>query len=241
MSVNDSKKNQPIPEGKDTSLLEVKNLGVTINTKPVLQNISFSVKRGETLAIIGPNGAGKTILLRSLMGLLPYQGIITWHKGVRIDYVPQKFSVEETMPVSVREFFLLKSGNFWRPRKDFFFHLKHELKIVGLSEEIMNHLLGEISGGELHRVLIAWAIAGHPDVLLVDEPTAGIDIGFEETVYTILKALQKERHTTIILVSHDLNIVYRYADNVLFINKNMLCHGKPQDALNPKELVKLYG
>ena len=100
---------------------------------------------------------------------------------------------------------------------------------------------GDLSGGQLQRLLIAWAMIDHPDVLLFDEPTTGIDIGAEETIYTIMHRLQDERSTTVLLISHDLNIVYRYAGSVLCINKQMVCHGYPQEVLNPQELARIYG
>ena len=222
-------------------ILEVKNLSVNLDHEKILEDISFTVKRGEALAIIGPNGAGKTVLFRTLLGLLPHRGIVEWSKGVRIGYVPQKFFVEKSFPITVKEFFLLKSPRFWMPEKKFIGHLEHELSLVGVKKDILARPLNELSGGQLQRILISWAMLNHPDILLFDEPTAGIDVGAEETIYTILHKLQRERGTTILLISHDLNIVYRYADKVLCVNKQMICHGKPEDILNPKELSRIYG
>ena len=101
--------------------------------------------------------------------------------------------------------------------------------------------MGWLSGGQLQRVLIAWAILDNPDVLLFDEPTAGIDVGGEETIYNLLKKLNDERAMTILLISHDLNIVYKYANTVLCVNKQKICFGRPNDVLDPQALVKLYG
>lgn len=223
------------------NILEVKNLLVNLDHENIVDDISFTVRRGEALAIIGPNGAGKTVLFRTLLGLLPHRGIVEWQKGIRIGYVPQKFFVEKSFPITVQEFFLLKSLHFWMPDNAFLGHLPHELSLVGLEKEILAKPLSELSGGQMQRILISWAMLNHPDVLLFDEPTAGIDIGAEETIYTILHKLQNDRGTTIILISHDLNVVYRYADNVLCINKAMICHGKPENVLNPKELAQIYG
>ena len=222
-------------------ILEVTNLSVNLDRELLLDGISFQVKRGEALAIIGPNGAGKTVLFRTLLGLVPHRGMVEWSHGVRTGYVPQKFFVEKSFPITVKEFFLLKSKRFCMPEKKFVVHLEHELALVGLHKDILLKPLNELSGGQLQRILISWAMLNHPDVLLFDEPTAGIDIGAEETIYTILHKVQQERGTTILLISHDLNIVYRYADNVLCINKAMICHGKPEDVLNPKELSHIYG
>lgn len=222
-------------------ILNVTNISVNLDHEKILDGVSFEVKQGEALAIIGPNGAGKTVLFRALLGLVPYRGMIEWKQGVRIGYVPQKFFVEKSFPITVQEFFLLKSPRFWMPERTFIVHLQHELSLVGLSKDILTKPLSELSGGQLQRILISWAMLNHPDVLLFDEPTAGIDVGAEETIYTILHKLQSDRGTTVILISHDLNIVYRYADKVLCVNKTMICHGKPEDVLNPKELAQVYG
>lgn len=221
--------------------LKVENLFVTFNGEPVLRDLSFSVKKGEALAVIGPNGAGKTVLFRALLGLLPFGGSVQWKEGVKIGYVPQKFLTDRTIPLTVKEFFLLKCGRFWFPAKEFIDHLAHELTLVGLSKEVLSKPLGELSGGQLQRVIVSWALIDHPDVLLFDEPTTGIDVGAEETIYNIMHRLQDERGTTVILISHDLNVVYRYAQNVLCLNKDMVCFGSPADVLTPQELSKLYG
>jgi len=222
-------------------ILEVKNLSVSFDGEKVLENISFPVMRGEVLAIIGPNGAGKTVLFRALLGLIPHEGTIAWEKSVRIGYVPQKLAIDRSVPITVKEFFLLKSRRFWIREKKFLEHLTHELLLVGLSESVLGRPLGELSGGQLQRVLVSWAMLNHPDVLLFDEPTAGIDVGGEETVYNLIHRLQDERNTTVLLISHDLNVVYRYAQNVLCINRHMVCHGVPQEVLSPKDLAHVYG
>ncbi|MDP3710795.1 MAG: metal ABC transporter ATP-binding protein [bacterium] len=225
----------------ENCVLEVKNLSVILDSEVILKDISFAVKKGEALAIIGPNGAGKTVLFRALAGLLPHKGEIHWADKMKIGYAPQKFLVDKSIPITVKEFFSLKSKNFWLLPKDFAEHLSHELELVGLDKGILNKPIAEISGGQMQRVLIAWAMLDHPDILLFDEPTAGIDVGFEETIYHLLRKLQKERGTTVLLISHELNIVYKYADSVLCLNKKMICHGSPAEVLNPQELAGLYG
>lgn len=230
-----------IQRQKSENILEVNNVSVTLDSEKVFTDISFSLKRGEALVIIGPNGAGKTVLFRALLGLIPYRGKISWAENTHIGYVPQKFPIEKGMPLSVQEFFLLRANHFWLPRKSFIDNLKNELSLVGLSKDILPKPVGELSGGQLQRLLVSWAMLNHPDVLLFDEPTAGIDIGFEETIYHLMQRMQNDLGTAILLISHDLNIVYRYAQTVLCLNKKMVCHGPPREVLNPKELVKLYG
>ncbi len=214
-------------------LLDVKDLEVVFDGKTILKNVSFSLKDGDVLAIVGPNGAGKSTVLRALLGLIKYEGSVNWRENIRIGYVPQKLSIEKNMPMTVREFMNLKNSSEAQ--------IHQSLKAVGVSLELLDHALGLLSGGELQRVLIAWALLGDPNVLLFDEPTSGIDIGGEETIYNLLHQIQDSQKLSLILISHDLNIVYQYANNVLCLNREMICYGVPRDVLDPESLVKLYG
>ena len=224
------------------NVLEVKDLSVQFgNEEPVLKDISFSVRKGDVLAIIGPNGAGKTILFMALMRLISYDGDISWSKDIKLGYVPQKLPENIHLPLTVKEFFVLKSKKFLLKDNPLLQSVVHELKSVGLEEEILGRKLAHLSRGQFQRVLIAWAILGHPNVLLFDEPTAGIDIAGEDTVYNLLHKLQDERGLTILLISHDLHIVYRYANSVLCLNRQQLCFGEPRKTLTNEQIAKLYG
>jgi zinc transport system ATP-binding protein len=139
------------------------------------------------------------------------------------------------------EFFLLQSPSFWRPSTDFSGHLDHELTLVGLDRAILHKNLGELSSGQTQRLLVAWAMLLHPGVLVLDEPTAGVDIGFEETIYSLIRRVQTERGTTVLLISHDLSVAYRYAQKVLCLNKSVVCQGPPVEALKPEALSILDG
>jgi len=222
-------------------ILEVHGLSVAFNSEEVLKDISFSVSEGDVLAIIGPNGAGKTVLFRALMGLIPFDGEIKWRDSAQIGYVPQKLFEKAELPLTVKEFFILKSKKLFFKDKQFIKSIDHELKSVGLKPEILNQQLANLSRGQFQRVLIAWAILGHPNVLLFDEPTAGIDFVGEGNIYNLLHKLQDERGMTVLIISHDLNIVYRYADKVLCLNKEGLCFGEPKKALTTEQIERLYG
>jgi len=119
--------------------------------------------------------------------------------------------------------------------------IPNELKAVGLKPEILNQRLINLSRGQFQKVLIAWAVLKHPNVLLFDEPTAGVDVAGEENIYNLLHKLQDERGMTVLIISHDLNIVYRYADRVLCLNKENLCFGEPERALTNERIEQLYG
>ena len=223
------------------NILDVRDLSVSFGKEVVLNGISFQVNEGDFLAIIGPNGAGKTVLFRALMNLIPYDGEVLWRENVKIGYVPQKLMEKAELPLTVKEFFLLKSNNLFFKDHNLKNSIAHELRSVNLDVTILDKQLVNLSRGQMQRVLIAWAILGHPHVLLFDEPTAGIDIAGEESVYNMLHKLQDERGITIIMISHDLNVVFRYANNVLCINKEKLCYGEPSQALTSEQIKKLYG
>jgi zinc transport system ATP-binding protein len=225
----------------DEPVLTVEALSVTLDGLSVIHNVSFTLKPGEALAVLGPNGAGKTVLFRALLGLLPHTGLVQWRPDVKIGYVPQRFSVDRSAPISTMEFFLLQSPSFWRPSAAFTNQLDQELRLMGLDGRVLGKGLGELSGGETQRVLIASALLQKPSVLLLDEPTAAVDAGFEDTVYALLHRVQIERGTALLLISHDLSVVYRYAQRVLCLNKSVVCQGSPVEALNPQALATLYG
>lgn len=228
---------------KDKILLSVQGLKVKFNSHSIVDNISFDVVRDSTLAIIGPNGAGKTVLFRAILGLIPYQGTVTWAPDVKIGYVPQKLFVAKDFPLTVSEFLHFKEGDHKR--------IHQILNSVGFKDVAASHLhndvrvlktkLGALSGGELQRVLIAYALLGKPNVLLFDEPTSGVDVSAEETIYSLINKLKAEKDLTIIFISHELQVVYKYADSVLCLNKEKICFGPPREVVDKESLTKLYG
>ncbi len=214
------------------NVLEVENLKVELGGEIILDNLSFKMKEGDILAILGPNGAGKTVLLKTLLNTLPFSGKIEWKAGVKKSYVPQRLPFIKDVPMSVMEFFKLKniSDNT----------IKESLLSVGLGEGTMVKNIGDLSSGQFQRVLIGWSLASNPQVLLFDEPTTGIDIGGQESVYSLLEKLSKERNLTILLVTHDLAIVHKLATKCLCLNKKIFCYGSPKE-LDVGQLSQLYG
>lgn len=222
-------------------ILEVKNLKVQFGREPVLENISFSVDEGKVFGIIGPNGAGKTTLFRALLGLVPYEGEIIWHKKARLGYVPQRLDVDLTLPLTGEELLLLRAKkSFWFPAGSMLREVRETLSHVR-AEHLAERRIGEMSGGELQRLLIAYAIFGKPEVLLFDEPTSGIDLAGEATIYTLIKHLAEEYKLSIFFISHDINIIYTFADHVLCLNRRLYCSGAPHDVLTEAQLKRLYG
>ena len=219
-----------------SKILELKNLSVEIEKNRILENINLEISEGEVTAIIGPNGAGKTILLKTLLGLLPYKGELSWRKGIKIGYVPQRMEIETDIPLTVREFFYLRNETGISDKK-----IKEVLRSVQLEEKILEAGLGGISVGQRQRVLVAWAVLSRPQVLLFDEPTADIDIHGQQSVYQMLHRLQDAMNLTIVLISHDLNVVYKYSQKVLCLNRRTICFGSPKEVFSPTHLMELYG
>lgn len=222
-------------EEKNETILTVRNLAIAFGSDTVVENLSFKVKRGEYLTIIGPNGSGKTTLFRALIGVLPYKGSIEWASGIRIGYVPQKLDIERNVPLSLRDFLISKTG------KNGGGALMSAIELVHLPPALLEKPLGSLSGGEFQRALVAFALLGGTNVLLFDEPTAGVDKPSEEQIYETLHRLQDERGLTILTISHDLSLVNRYADKVLCLNRQGVCFGVPEEVLRSETLAELYG
>ena len=215
--------------------LEVSNLSIRFGDADVFRGLSFRVPEGSSLAIIGPNGCGKTVLFKALVGSIPYQGRIRWEPGVRIGYVPQKLDVARDLPLTGRDLLAAKAG-VTKAGDD----AKEALRRVGL-EEVEDKLIGTLSGGQFQRLLVAMALVGRPNVLLLDEPTAGVDGPGQEKLNELVRRVQEKEGLTVLLISHELSIVYRYADNVLCLSRERSWFGPPRTILTPERLRELYG
>lgn len=221
---------------------EVQKISVSFKDVLVLQDLSFSLEKGETLAVIGPNGAGKTVLLKTLLGSIPYKGKIIWHHKPLFGYVPQRFEINRTTPLSVEELFLLnqRNGSFWITKKKYEEEAKRNLVHVGVGG-LWKKRLSLLSRGQLQRVLIAYALVGNPNIIFFDEPTASIDVEGEVAIHNLLRHLSKELGITLVIVTHDLNIAYKFADKVLCVNQKMFCSGTPKEIMTAAQLGALYG
>ena len=218
---------------KNGLILDVKNLSVVLDNQIIIENLSFEVEKGDVLTLLGPNGAGKSVLLKTLIGLFPYKGEIEWAKGLKIGYVPQRLPFIKDIPINIKDFFKLKNSS----EKE----TKEILNSVGYREGFLEKKIGDLSSGQFQRILIAWGLLGNPQVLLFDEPTTGVDISGEETIYKFLAELKEERNLTILLVTHDLSVVYKFSTNVICLNRQPICFGPPREVLTLESLQKLYG
>lgn len=235
---------------KNNIALEVKNLTVNYsNFKiPAIENINFRIEDNKIAIIIGPNGAGKTTLIKAILGLMPYQGEVlffgnpqhTEQHRYKIGYVPQRFSIDFSIPVTVNEFLDFALLNCKHTSKE-----KKQMIISSLSQVKAEHLsarrMATLSGGQLQRILLARAIVHEPRLLILDEPEAGVDVGGEKIFYEILENLVKKQDLSALLISHELEIVRAYADQVICLNRYLVCNGSPQKVLNRQTFEKLYG
>ncbi|MGH7584488.1 MAG: metal ABC transporter ATP-binding protein [Gemmatimonadales bacterium] len=219
-----------------TPALEVEHLSVTLGRTRVIDDLSFAVQPGSALAIIGPNGAGKTVLLKALIGAIPSEGAIRWH-AARIGYVPQKLDIERDLPLTGSDLLRAKA----EVTHDADSEIARVLALVELPPEVADQRIGTMSGGQFQRLLLAFALMGRPSILLFDEPTAGVDEVGEENIYTLFDRLQHEEGLTVILVSHELSLVYRFADNVLCLSRRTVFFGPPVEILTPERLQQAYG
>ena len=223
-------------------VVHVRGLNATLGEHHILQDLSFDVGPGEIVCIIGPNGSGKTTLVKSLLGLLPATGEMqvlgqpAGTPGLKIGYVPQRLDFDRSIPVTVRDL-----ASFFTAKEDRNeSHYRTCLGRVGI-DHLLNQRLGALSGGEFQRVLMSLALHRNPDLLVLDEPVAGVDAEGETVIYDMLSDLRQKSELTTLLVSHDLSVVYRYATQVLCLNHRLVCHGIPREVLTADTLGQLYG
>jgi manganese/zinc/iron transport system ATP- binding protein len=230
--------------------LEIHDLTVAFDRKPVLWNIDLTIPQGKLVGIIGPNGAGKSTLIKSVMGLLPlssgYAKLFDQPLDTvrdKISYVPQRESVDWDFPASVLDVVMMgrygKLGLFRRPRKADRDVAMECLKKVGM-EAYLNRQISQLSGGQQQRTFLARALAQQAEIYFLDEPFAGVDAATEKTIIQLLQEMTKARKT-VIVVHHDLQSVTEYFDWVILLNTRLIAHGPTESTFNSANLQEAYG
>ena len=225
-------------------VIKLENVTYRYNSDLVLEDISFKADEADLLGIIGPNGAGKTTLFSLILGLLEgYQGKITvFGEDLRnnrkvlkkIGYIPQKNIIDQGFPATVEE--IVSLGVFERKTKD---KIISAINTVGLLEQ-KHKRIGELSGGQQQRILIAKALVNEPQLLILDEPTTGIDLETQNKFYALLRKLNSENKITIILASHDLDAINKLANKIACVNRKMSFHGDAREFFGNEQLLKSY-
>ncbi len=200
----------------------------------LIRGVDISISPGEIVTLIGPNGSGKSTTVRSILGLIkPQEGSIHRRAGLRIGYVPQRVQIDPILPVNVSRLMTLTN----RYSND---QVAQALSAVGLAGK-QKQAVQELSGGEFQRVLLARALAGKPDLLVLDEPVQGVDFTGEIQLYDLIQSVREQTGCGVLLVSHDLHVVMAKTDSVICLNGHVCCHGTPQMVADNPEYIRLFG
>lgn len=215
------------------SLITARNLSVSHGRRTVLSDVNFTIEPGEIVTIVGPNGSGKSTLLRALLGMLRVSGEVTKKPGLVVGYVPQKLALDPSLPMPVTSFLNL-------PKPHSLAEQAEVLRRVGV-RNVADQQVSELSGGQLQRVLLARALLSKPDILVLDEPTQGLDQNGEAAFYQLIEAVRTETGVAVLMVSHDLHVVMSASDRVICLNGHVCCEGTPHVVRDAPEYRALFG
>ncbi|RHZ99446.1 metal ABC transporter ATP-binding protein [Cereibacter sphaeroides] len=216
------------------TLIAAHHLAVRRGRDEILSDVSLSVAPREIVTIVGPNGSGKSTLLRALLGILPAAaGRVSRKPGLRIGYVPQRLQVDGTLPLTAARFLSL-------PRRRAPAEVAAALERVGVPE-VADRQLADLSGGQFQRVLLARALLTEPELLMLDEPTQGLDQPGEAAFYRLIEEVRSTTGAAILMVSHDLHVVMAASDRVICLNRHVCCEGTPRVVSNAPEYRALFG
>jgi zinc transport system ATP-binding protein len=223
----------PSPQSSsDARLISAEDICVSAGSSRIIENVSLAIAPREIVVLIGPNGSGKTTLLKALVGLGRAQGRITRRPGLRLGYVPQHFVRDLSLPMTVKRLI-----EVYAPEKG---AARAALERIGIAA-LAGKQVATLSGGEMARVLLARAIVHKPDILLLDEPFAGVDLAGEAALYRLIAELRDEIGCAILLVSHDLHVVMAEADRVICLNRHICCQGAAGHVIRDPAFVQLFG
>ena len=216
------------------SLISTRDLTVSYGGAPVLHAVTLRIEAGEIVTIVGPNGSGKSTLLRAVLGIVPpHRGAVLRKPGVRLGYVPQKLHIDPGMPMPVARFLALPERRTGAEIAD----VLAQVGVAGLQSRQMVTL----SGGQFQRVLLARALLNRPDLLILDEPTQGLDQQGEAAFYRLIEQVRANLGCAVLMVSHDLHVVMSASDRVICLNGHICCEGTPQVVSNAPEYRALFG
>ena len=214
-------------------LLKVENVGISVNGKSLVRGVSLEVKKGEIVTLIGPNGSGKSTTAKIALGIYKkIDGKVKTYTD-KIGYVPQKISIDWTLPIRVLDFMTLTE----ELTQD---QINSALNMTGV-EHLKNKSLSNLSGGEFQRVLIARAISKQPELLVLDEPVQGVDFKGEIALYKLIKEISEKMKCGILLISHDLHVVMSATDFVVCLNGHVCCSGTPHVVVKDNKYKELFG
>ena len=218
----------------DSILVQLDDAGVRRDGKWLIRHVDLAVHRGEIITIVGPNGSGKSTTLKVLTGILkPTEGKVLGVKKLKFGYVPQSLVLDRTMPLTVRRMMSLAS------------HIKTELINATMERFHIDHLAGaqvqSLSGGEFQRLLLARAVLSSPQLLVLDEPSQGVDFSGQMEIYDYIREYRDQTGASIVLVSHDLHLVMAATDRVICINGHVCCSGTPEGVANNPQYLDMFG
>ena len=216
------------------SLISAQHISVSFGAASVLSDVTLSIEQGEIVTLIGPNGSGKSTLLRALLGIVPLaSGQVQRAPDLRLGYVPQKLAIDRAMPITVRRFLSLPQTV---PDKE----ARAALARVGLGA-MEGAQMAQLSGGQMQRAMLARALLTDPQILVLDEPTQGLDQQGEAAFYRLIEELRLETGAAVLMVSHDLHVVMAASDRVICLNGHICCQGAPQVVSSAPEYRALFG
>ena len=216
-------------------LISAEKVTVRYGRGDVLDGVSMAIEAGEIVTILGPNGSGKSTLIRALLGVVPLtSGAVRRAAGLRIGYVPQRLAIDRSLPITVRRFLSL-------PVRVGDAQAMAALERVGLGADIGGMQLASLSGGQVQRVLLARALLSDPQLLILDEPTQGLDQRGEAGFYRLIEDVRRETGAAVLMVSHDLHVVMAASDRVICLNGHICCEGTPRVVSSAPEYRALFG